>query len=169
MAYTMHYKVNTNDCDITAMTTPNTTQNRHLLSQSGFTLIELMIVVAIIGILASIGMVSYQYQIRQTQITTIYQEINLFRLPYQTLLNEGAGVTSFSPDGLNMPSKSEYCEFSTTAPNVNNTTLNAVTCKIQGLSYLQDQSLSLNRAADGSWQCRPSTGIPKTYLPNACQ
>lgn len=99
----------------------------------------------------------------------IYQEINLFRLPYQTLLNEGAGVTNFSPDGLDMPVTSEYCEFNITAPNTNGTTLNAATCKIQGLSYLQDQSISLDRAADGSWQCRPSAGIPKAYLPKACQ
>lgn len=145
------------------------TSYRYSTKQTGFTLIELMIVVATIGILASIGMISYQHQIRRTQVTTIYQEVNLFRLPYQTLLNEGAGVTSFSPDGLNMPSISEYCEFNVTVPNVNGTTLNAVTCKIQGLNYLQNQSLSLDRAANGTWQCRPSAGIPKAYLPKACQ
>ncbi len=145
------------------------TQNRYLVFQNGFTIIELIIVVAIIGILVSIGIISYQPQIRQTQIMTIYQEINLFRLPYQTLLNEGAGVTSFSPDGLNIPPTSEYCEFSITAPNMNDITINAVVCEIQGLSYLQDQSVSLDRTADGSWQCRPSAGIPKSYLPQACQ
>ncbi|MGP5437236.1 pilin [Psychrobacter alimentarius] len=148
-------------------------QNSHLhcrlSAQSGYTLIELMITIAIIGILSAIGVFSYQTQLRQANIITIYQESNLFRLPYQTLLNEGAGVTSFSPDGLNIPSTSEYCEFSITAPNMNGITINAVVCEIQGLSYLQDQSVSLDRAADGSWQCRPSAGIPKSYLPKDCQ
>lgn len=140
-----------------------------LSMQSGFTLIELIIVIAIVGILTAVAVSSYQTQVRQTQIIIIYKEINLFRPPYQTLLNEGAGVTSFSPDGLDMPVTSEYCEFNITAPNVNGTTLNAVTCDIQGLSYLQGQSLNLDRAADGTWQCRPSAGIPKSYLPKACQ
>lgn len=165
----MHYKANTNDCDITAMTTLNTTQNRHLLSQSGFTLIELMIVVAIIGILASIGVGSYQTQVKKTQLMSIYQDINHFRLPYQILMDEGAGVTDFSPSGLNIPAQTKYCQLTVTAPNANGAAPNAVTCTIQNLSYLQGQSLSLDRAANGSWQCRPSAGIPKSYLPQACQ
>ena len=152
-----------------AMISNEAAQNRYLVFQKGFTIIELMIVVAIIAILASIGIISYQRQIRQTQIMTIYQEINLFRLPYQTLLNEGAGVTSFSPDGLNIAPTSEYCKFSITAPNMNGRTINAVVCEIQGLSYLQAQSISLDRDADGSWQCRSSMGIQKSYLPKACE
>jgi len=151
------------------MTTSKTTQNRHHLTQSGFTLIELMIAVAIIGILASIAIVGYQAQIKKTQVMTIYQEINHFRLPYQTLVNEGAGVTEFSPNGLNIPKQTKYCQFEVTEPNVNAITADAVKCTIQNLSYIQDQTLSLDRTADGSWQCRPSTGIPKSYLPPACQ
>lgn len=154
---------------LTRCLTMRTYVKHDIVSQSGFTLVELMIVIAIIVILAAMATVSYQTQLRQTHIMTIYQEINNFRMPYQTLLNEGAGVTSFSPDGLNISPISEYCEFSITAPNTNSTTVNAVVCEIQGLSYLQDQSISLDRAVDGSWQCHPSAEIPKTYLPKACQ
>ena len=67
-----------------------TLQLSHFDLQSGFTLIEIMIVMTIIGILAAIGVVSYQTQIRQTQLMAIYQEINHFRLPYQTLIGDGA-------------------------------------------------------------------------------
>ena len=74
-----------------------------LSTQSGFTLVEIMVVIAIIGILASIATVSYQVQLRKTQVMTIYKEINHFRMPYQILINEGVGVTGFSPSGLNMP------------------------------------------------------------------
>ena len=67
-------------------------------SQLGFTFIEMMIVIAIVGVLASVAVISYQTYIRKAQVTTIYQEINHFRMPYETLMNEGAGVRGFSPD-----------------------------------------------------------------------
>lgn len=143
--------------------------NRHVVSQSGFTLIEVMIVIAIVGILAAIATVSYHTQIRKSQLTTVYQELNYFRQPYQILMSEGAGVTDFSPNGLNIPAQTKYCQFEVTEPNTNKMTTDAVKCTIQNLSYIQGQSLSLDRAADGSWQCRPSAGISKSYLPQACQ
>ena len=143
--------------------------NRHPVTQSGFTLIELMVVIAIVGILAAIATISYHTQIRQSHLTTIYQELNHFRQPYQILISEGAGVTDFSPNGLNLPEQTKYCQFEVTEPNVNGITADAVKCTIQNLSYIQGQSLSLERAADGSWQCRSSMGIPKSYLPKACQ
>jgi type IV pilus assembly protein PilA len=142
---------------------------RRIATQSGYTLIELMIAVAIIGILAATATVSYQVQLRKTQVMTVYQEINHFRLPYQILIDNGAGVTDFSPRGLNMPVQTKYCQFTVADPIAGSTTTNAIICKIQNLSYIQGQSLSLDRNADGSWQCRPSAGIPKAYLPKECQ
>jgi len=128
-----------------------------------------MLAIAIIGIVAAIATVSYQVQVRQTQMMTIYQEINHFRLPYQILIDNGTGVTDFSPSGLNMPAQTKYCQFTVAAPIAGSTTTNAIICTIQNLPYLQGQSLSLDRTADGSWQCRPSAGIPKSSLPQACQ
>lgn len=141
----------------------------HSSRQSGFTLIEMMIVMTIIGILAAIGVVSYQTQVRKTNLMTIYQEINKFRLPYQTLIGDGAGVTNFSPSGLNMSESSKYCIFSVTAPMTDRNTVNAVVCDIQNLSYLDDQSLSLTFNVNSSWDCIASSGINKAYLPKACR
>lgn len=95
-------------------------------SQSGYTLIELMMAVAIIGILATIAIVSYQGYVKKTQMSAIYQTINAFRLPYQTLMNDGAGVADFTPSGLNLASQSVYCQLSVAAPNINSDTINAV-------------------------------------------
>lgn len=147
----------------------NPVKNHHSKFQSGFTLIEMMVIVAIIGILASIATVSYQKKIRQTQLMTIYQESNQYRMPYQILIDEGAGVMEFSPSGLNMPAQTKYCHFSVTAPVLIGVTTDAVKCTIQNLSYLQGQSLSLNRTTDGNWQCRASAGISIFYLPNGCR
>lgn len=144
-------------------------QNDQLSTESGFTLIEIMIVIAIVGILAAIATINYQNYIRKTQLIVIYKELNHFRMPYEILMNEGAGVTDFSPNGLNMPEQTEYCQISVIPPNSNKVTDNAIVCTIQNLSYIQGQALSLDRTVDGSWQCRPSVGIPKAYLPQACQ
>ena len=141
----------------------------HPNSQSGFTLIESIIITAIIGILVSIATVSYQTQVRKTQIITIYKEINHFRLPYRTLIDNGAGVIDFSPRGLNMPAQTKYCQFSVTAPLAGSTTANAIICRIQNLPYLQAQTLSLDYLADGTWQCQASAGIKDAYLPQDCQ
>ena len=93
--------------------------------------------------------------------------MNHFRLLYQILVNEDAEIPELSPSSLNMPNQTEYCQFTVTAPSSNIATLNAVNCKIKNLNYLQNQYLSLDRAADGSWQCKASAGIPKAYLPQA--
>ena len=138
-------------------------------SQTGFTFIEMVIVIAIVGVLASIAIVSYQINIRNTQVTIIYQEINHYRMPYQILMKEGAGPTGFTPTGLNMPTQTRYCQFSVTAPIIDAATLNAVVCQIQNLSYLSNQTLSLDLTADGNWSCRASTGINRAYLPEACR
>jgi len=143
--------------------------NYYYKLQAGFTLVELMIVVAIIGILASIAIASYQTRIKQSQLVSIYQELSHFKLPYQMLMNEGAGVTDFSPSGLNMPAQTKYCQFSVAEPSIAGVTLDAVRCDIQGLSYLQDQYIILDYDSKGLWQCRASADILTVYLPSACQ
>lgn len=103
-------------------------QNCQLNNQYGFTLIEIMIVIAIVGILATMATASYQVQVRQTQLMTIYQDLNHFRLPYQTLLAGSAGVVAFNLDGLNMPTSTKYCQFTVKAPNLGGDTADAVVC-----------------------------------------
>lgn len=147
----------------------NIRQNYPISGQSGFTIIEILIVVSIISILAATGAASYQVKVRQTHLMTLYQELNHFRMPYQLLINEGVGVTDFSPSGLNIPEQTKYCQFTVNAPAKSGVTKDAVKCTIQNLPYAQSETISLDRAVDGSWECRPSLGIAKSYLPQACQ
>ena len=147
----------------------HSTLNSNSNSQSGFTLLELIIVIAIIGILAAIATVGYQTQVRQSQLTSIYHELNQFRLPYQILIDQGAGVTGYSPRGMNLLVQTNYCQFNIKQPNTGAKTEDAVTCQIQNLNYVQDETLSLDRNADGTWQCRASAGISSRYLPNGCK
>jgi len=83
--------------------------NSQITFQSGFTLIEMMIVIAMIGILAAIATTGYQISVRQTQLTFIYQEVSHFKLPYQILMSEGEATANFSPLGLDMLAQTKYC------------------------------------------------------------
>ena len=137
--------------------------------QSGFTLIELMIVIAIIGVLTAIATLSYQHQVRKAHLVTIYQTLSQFQSRYQTLMDEGGALTNFSPNGLNMLVQTKYCKFSVKPPNLGALTSNAIVCQVQNLNYLTNQTLSLNINPDSSWSCQASSGIARKYLPQACQ
>ncbi len=58
-------------------------------SQQGFTLIELMIVVAIIGILAAIAIPQYQNYIAKSQVSRAMAEVGSLKTAYESCLNDG--------------------------------------------------------------------------------
>lgn len=137
--------------------------------QSGFTLIEMMIVVVIVGVLASVATISYQAYLRKVDLMIIYQYLNSFRLPYESLVDGKEDITNFTLSDLNMPIESKYCIFNVVVPNVELSTRSALTCQIQNLNYSENQILTLDRSENGNWSCRASTGIPTAYLPQDCQ
>ena len=57
--------------------------------QKGFTLIELMIVVAIIGILAAIAIPQYQNYVSKSQVSRVMSETGSLRTPAETCILDG--------------------------------------------------------------------------------
>lgn len=57
--------------------------------QKGFTLIELMIVVAIIGILAAVAIPQYQNYIARSQVTRVMQEAGAVKTAIENCMNDG--------------------------------------------------------------------------------
>lgn len=85
------------------------TSDRHLASQPGFTLIELMIVVAIIGILAVIAIPAYSSYVAKGQSNACLSETRNYSIQVYLAIND--------PDGAVLPIASTVsaCSFITNA------------------------------------------------------
>ena len=163
------------------MTTIKTTQNRHSLTQTGFTLIELMIVVTIIGILAAIAIPQYQIYIGKTQATRVINELGQLRLTVEECLQTGRTVIGLgrnecdprasasnliiggSQVGVVLPNNMGVAQISN--PLVLATSITA-TVSTQVNPRLAGKKIKWLRTSAGSWSC--SSNIEALYLPNSC-
>lgn len=59
------------------------------MDSKGFTLIEMMIVVAIVGVLAATAMISYQNYIAKTQVSRVVGESAALKVAIDDCVNEG--------------------------------------------------------------------------------
>lgn len=163
------------------MTTSKTTQNRHYLTQSGFTLIEMMIVVAIIGILAAIAIPQYQIYIGKTQATRVINELGQLRLTVEECFQTGRTVIGLDTDecdprasasnlivggsqvGVVLPNNMGVAQMSN--PLTLTTSITA-TVSIQVHPKLAGKKIEWLRSSHGSWSC--SSNIEAVYLPQSC-
>ncbi|QDK96491.1 pilin [Acinetobacter tandoii] len=137
-------------------------------AQKGFTLIELMIVVAIIGILAAIAIPAYQTYTAKSQATAGLSEISGVKTGYETLVNEGTQITGLKQIGLNAVSSPRCSEYSvTTFDATTGEADDAIVCELQGSPSIQGKFIALNRTATtGVWTC--TSDLDAEFLPKGC-
>ncbi|HAR75401.1 pilin [Psychrobacter glacincola] len=139
-------------------------------AQKGFTLIELMIVIAIIGILAAIAIPAYQNYIAKSQANAGYSEISAVRTGYENAVNEGSIPAALSDVGFTAARSNACSAYGITAfTATNGAVTNAITCTLAGNPKISGKILSLSRTADGAWSCL--TDIPATddqFIPKGC-
>lgn len=143
-------------------------------AQKGFTLIELMIVIAIIGILAAIAIPQYQNYIAKSQVSRAMGELGAIKTAYETCLNDGkAGASACNLGWTNSNILTQ------TTPGIdsngNNTAALSETGTIVGtfsgsaastLTSGTAKTVTWTRDANGSWSCR--TTAAAKYAPAGC-
>ena len=141
-----------------------------MIKQSGFTLIELMIVVAIIGVLSAVAIPQYQNYVARAQVSEGFSLLGSGKMAVAEYYNENG---SFPKDnatarlGAANTIIGKYVGSVTVDTGKLTVAFNTTTAH----SKLQGKNFALTPKDNGgsiSWTCSVGT-VGVDYLPNSCQ
>jgi len=137
--------------------------------QKGFTLIELMIVVAIIGILAAIAIPAYQDYIARSQATEGMTLASSLKINISESYGQVGAFSGLDSATNGIPAaadvKGKYVKDVAVADGVVTATFNA-TGVSKGLVNGQLTLSPIDSNGSIEWSCK--SGIAQKYLPKAC-
>jgi type IV pilus assembly protein PilA len=130
----------------------------------GFTLIELMIVVAIISVLATIALPAYHNYVARSQMTAALADISGGKSSFESKLLAKSTVTT-DPAHVGLRSATTRCSSITLDSSSNG----FIRCAVIGNPTVNGRTITLQRAsATQRWTC--TTNLADTSLaPSGCQ
>jgi len=138
--------------------------------QKGFTLIELMIVVAIIGILAAIAIPQYQNYVARTQVTRLVGELSSLKTAVEERMSRNDATSTIGDLGYTTSSLSNNAAVTMDAA----AGTSSITATLNGsvASAVNGAVVTVARAADGVWSCvvtaSTNGGWDDSFAPAGC-
>jgi type IV pilus assembly protein PilA len=131
-------------------------------NQKGFTLIELMIVVAIIGILAAVAIPAYSDYIKRAKVVEGLGLLAGLKTPAEEWFGSKGGTGFPAVGSLGGKTGGKY----TTAIGLSGTL--AYSAKFEDTDITGILVLTYDSTAK-TWNCKDGTTIPPKYLPSNCK
>jgi len=137
----------------------------NIRKSQGFTLIELMIVVAIIAILAAIAIPAFQNYTARSQAAAGLSDIRGGLTAFEELVNRGRTDIDL-PGDVGLQAGTTRCEDITVAYD-GATGIGSITCdSLVGNPRVAGEDIVLNRNANGEWSCQSAIG--DEWRPDGC-
>ena len=140
--------------------------------QQGFTLIELMIVVAIIGILAAIAIPAYQDYTIRAQVSEAYNLADGLKTPVADIYNDAGVFTSANSGEFGIPVAADVVGKYVVSVGVATGKITATMNATEANKLVQGGTIILSpvtHAGSIEWNCRGLGTIIDKYRPKACR